>query len=53
MTFSTRIKRVTIRMTYKEHEKLGKEAKRLNLNLSDYIRIFVPPLLVNEKKGKK
>ena len=53
MTLSTKIKRVTIRMTYKEHEKLRKESEGLNLNLSDYIRLFVPPLFVTNKKGKK
>jgi hypothetical protein len=51
MKYSSRIKRVTIRMTYKEHEKLLKEAERLNLNVSDYVRIFVPPLFMFNKKG--
>ena len=52
MKYATRIKKVTIRMTYREHEKLLKEAERLNLNVSDYIRVFVPTLFMFNKKGK-
>jgi uncharacterized protein (DUF1778 family) len=41
---STRVKRVTLRMTYKEHEQLVKAANENNLNMSQHIRQYVPEL---------
>jgi hypothetical protein len=44
MKNDTRTKRVTIRMTYREHEQLINTAKENNLNMSQYIRQHVPEL---------
>ena len=44
MKNDTRTKRVTIRMTYREHEQLINTANENNLNMSQYIRQHVPEL---------
>lgn len=41
---STRVKRVTLRMTFREHEQLVKAANQNNVNMSQYMRQHVPEL---------
>jgi hypothetical protein len=49
MIKDTKIQSVTIRMTWKQSESLRKSAEANNLNMSDYIRQFIP----NLKGGNK
>jgi hypothetical protein len=49
MTKDVRVKAITIRMTWKQNESLRKSAEANNLNMSDYIRQFIP----NLKGGNK
>ena len=45
---NSKIVRTTIRLTWKQSEKLRESAKEANLNMSDYIRQFVPELRGNK-----
>lgn len=45
---NTKIMPVTVRLTYKEKQELIKSAVNSNLNMSDYIRKYIPEL-----KGSK
>jgi predicted DNA binding CopG/RHH family protein len=44
MTKDVRVKAITIRMTWKQNESVKKSAIEQDLNMSDYIRQFVPEL---------
>ena len=41
---NTKIRPVTVRLTWKEKEALLQSAQNSNLNMSDYIRQYVPEL---------
>ncbi len=41
---NTKIRPVTVRLTWKEKEALIKSARDNNLNMSDYIRQYIPEL---------
>ncbi len=44
--------RLTIRMTWQESQALKRSAIESNLNMSDYIRQFVPELEQNKRVNK-
>jgi len=45
---NSKILRLSFRLTWKEREQIIKAARELNLNMSDYIRQFVPELRGNK-----
>jgi uncharacterized protein (DUF1778 family) len=47
------IDRINFRITYREAEAIKKSAELNNLNLSDYIRQYVPELQVKKWGSKK